>query len=302
MSSVYVSGGRLDTVQRIDEIKQLKKIDELKEIGLVKDVRISALPCPKINNESVVKSWSTAQIVALAVTAFASATAMRKATKQYKIAQDYFNLAKDQWDMFYQNYRPLEDKELTELALEKPYTPDYITDKGQAVEAVDNIFNQSEQHRLSLYRKYCICPDPDMLHGFDVSLSTVTGDIANFTRAYSRGITRTRNDTRWNRRTQSANRGRNLLNSSTNFANKAQALYGDYAKAMGGIAQGALGYLAYSLERKPTVYNQPRHRVHNRLSHFMEIGDNFHATYSVDGELQRVQGGVVEEEMLALEP
>lgn len=246
--SVNINSGRLNT---IGEIKTIGTIRE------VNDVRIRSLACPRVNDESIIESWSWAKVGSLLIATASAYYAYRAANERYKIAKRYWALARDNWDFFYNNYRPLEKKELAEIRVETPYQADYKAAVSGFNEAVPTIFNGIEAKRKALADKYCLCPDPATARYFALAKSTALGDMNNFARRYADNLADTKNDTRFARMVAAANRGRNMLSQSTAFAQKATSFYGDYANALNNFAADASKFAGYLDKRRPTVYNSP---------------------------------------------
>ena len=188
----------------------------------------------------------------------------KAAKEEYKIGKDYYDLAKEQWDFFLENYRPLEDQELSEIWAEPPYEPDYPKSIAGHTNTIDKVFAAAERHRSALTDKYCVCPDVSMFTKTDIMKSTVRGDSDNFGRRYAEKLAQEKNDIRWQRRISTASRGRNLLSESASLASKAAGLFGDYAKAMGNVASGAMAFSGYVNNRMQTEYNPVRQRINAR--------------------------------------
>ena len=78
MSTVYVSGGKIDTVNKIVTV------------GSTEDkpgMHIAALPCPKVNDEGLTGGWKILDGLAKAAALLASYRALQAARQQDKIAR-----------------------------------------------------------------------------------------------------------------------------------------------------------------------------------------------------------------------
>lgn len=230
----------------------------------VNDVSIKAFPCPKVNDKGLQGAWWWADKIAIAVALWATYETWKAAKEEYKIGKRYYDLAREQWDFFLENYKPLEDQELAEIWAELPYEPDYPKAIAGHTNAIDKVFNAAERHRSALSDKYCICPDVSQFTKTDIMKSTVRGDSDNFARRYTEKLAQEKNDIRWARRIAAASRGRNLLSDSASLASKAAGLFGDYAKAMGNVAAGAMAFSGYVNNRMQTEYNPVRQRINAR--------------------------------------
>lgn len=257
----------------IEQIKTIDGIKKLETIGSIQDVHIQSFPCPKVNDRSVTGSWTLAKLASAAITAAATAESFRAANEQYKISQRYWKLAKEEWDFFYDNYRPLEIKELTELNANPPNTPDYTSAVGGHTKYIDPIFSRIDKKRADLAAKFCVCASTSDAVRFDIAKSTIKGDTGNFARQYAEHMVDVRDDVRWARRVAAANRGRSLLSESTKYANKAAGYYGDYAGAMSGLASSAMYGNQWLSQRNKTEYNSWNEaRVDPRLKGLTKSG------------------------------
>lgn len=251
-NAVTLVGGYVDNIKNVSEIK---KVD---------NVSIKAFPCPKVNDAGLTGAWWWANLIAIAVTVWATSESYKAAKKEYEIGKRYYQLAKDQWDHFYNNYRPLEDQELAEIWNEQPYKPDYDNAIRGHTNLTDKLFSNADKHRQALMAKYCLCNDVSQFTKTENIKSIVKGDSDNFARRYAEKLAQEKNDLRWNKRIAAMARGRNILNQAASFASKAASLYGEYAKAMGGLANQAAQFSGYVQNRFRTTYNPVRDRIDGR--------------------------------------
>lgn len=291
MASTYVSGGTLDKVNEVGTMDKLNTIGTIKKI---ERVSIAAFPCPKVTDKGLTGGWWLADKIALAVALWATHESWKAAKEDYEIGKRYYNMAKEQWDFFYKAYRPLEEQELDEMWAEGEYTPDYGTATKGHTGLIDAVFTRADNHRQALASKYCVCDDVAQFTKTELVKSTVYGDSDNFARRYAEKLAQERNDTRWNRRTQAASRGRGMLAQSASFAAKASGFFGDYAKAMGGLAGNAQRFRGYLAERFETEYNPARRRVDGRadVPNYQYGNNNYIGTYSTIPTTGMSTGGV----------
>lgn len=269
--TVYITGGQLNGLGAIPNHVQINTIGSklnkvmVDEISRVKDVSIKAFPCPKVNDKGLTGAWYWADKIAIAVSLWATYETWKAAKEEYKIGKRYYELAKEQWDFFYDFYRPLEEQELDEIWAELPYKPDYNTAIKGHTHLIEPVFNRADMHRQHLSNKYCVCPDIGQFTKTHITKSTITGDSDNFARRYAEKLAQEKNDLRWARRVAAASRGRGLLSSSSSFASKAAGFYGEYARAMGGLAGNAMQFSGYVRNRNETEYNPVRDRIDSRM-------------------------------------
>lgn len=258
MASVYVSGGRLNTVSRVGTVDNMRRLGEVGVINEIKDVQIKSLPCPRVNNKGMIEAWSWSKVGSLAIAVASAKVSYDAAKNRYNIAKRYWALAQSEWDDFYTNYRPVEQEELAEIKAEPIPDVEYDTAQKGHTQSIEPIYRNISVHRNTLADKFCICPDKDMASQFLLAKSTIYGDLDNFSRRYAEDLQQRRDDLRWNKRTQAANRGRSLVSQSASFATKAQTFYAEYSDTMTSVAQGAAKFAGRLDQRRPTEYNQTR--------------------------------------------
>lgn len=245
-------------------INQVQNVERVGRIDRVNDVSIKAFPCPKVNDKGLTGAWWWADKIAIAVALWATYETWKAAKEEYKIGKRYYDLAKEQWDFFYNYYRPLEDQELAEIWAELPYLPDYKAAVQGHTRLIDKVFANAETKRKQLADLYCICADVGEFRKTDLMKSTVRGDSENFARRYAEKLAQEKNDIRWARRVAAASRGRGLLSASTSLASKAAGFFSDYAQAMGGLAGSAWAFSGYVRNRHQTEFNPVRQRINAR--------------------------------------
>lgn len=282
MASVYVSGGTLNNVNKVNTVgtmDKLKTIETVKTVdkivsvgnkdGLV-GVHIAAFPCPPVTGEGMKRGWQILDIIGKATAVLASQRALKAAQMQNKIARDYYNLAKDEWDYFYSTFRPLELTELAEIHATKPFKADYAT-AVEGHDCSDSVFENMTTHRKRLMGMFCVCPNLDSSINYDLALSTIRGDSKNFARRYAEKQAQKLDDLRWNRKLAAASRGRGLLPQSADFARIAADKFGNYSNAMTKFAGKAAEFSDYIRNRMETVYNgEHTNRINTRSGYYVD--------------------------------
>lgn len=266
MSAVVVTDGKLTSIATVNKISKVESVGKMAELGTVKKivsvgredgkqgVHIASFPCPKVNDKGLTASWKILDALAKGAALLASGRALKAAKMQDRIARQYYDLAKRQWEFYKANYVPLEKQELDEVHAEKKYVADYDTAiKGH--NCTDSIFDSAKDHKDKAIAEYCIRPDITMAHHFEFIQSTIRGDSNNFARRYAEFLAEKKDDERWNKKLQVASRGRGLLPQSADYANRSASAFGDYSNAMSGFAGQAIEFSSYIRNRRNTVYN-----------------------------------------------
>lgn len=288
--SLQVKDDGKRTLEPASEIKKVVSIVSMGSKDGTPGVHIAALPCPKINNRGLTAGWKILEGLSKAAAVLASTRALQAARQQDKIARVYYGLAEHQWNFYKGNYVPLELQEIDEVNRETQYKADYNNAiKGH--NCTELVFDSTEDHRDKIFKEYHVCTDPTTAIRFNIAMSTVKGDTLNFARRYAESLAERRDDIRWNKKMQVATRGRNLLPESSNFANRASGLFGEYSSAMSGLAGDALGFSGYIRNRVETQFNEDRIPSVTRLNNPSYTQLTGHA---LDGS-SRIQAPTVQE-------
>lgn len=262
--AVKVAGGTLDEVT---EIKSIPSIGS--ESGLA-GIHIASLPCPKVTGDGLTKGWQILDLIGKATAVLASHRAFKAAQMQNKIAREYYNLAKDEWDYFYNTFRPLEQAELAEIHATDPYKADYTT-ALEGHDCSDSVFENMTTHRERLMGMFCVCANLDSSINYDLALSTIRGDSKNFARRYAEKQAQKLDDLRWNRKIAAAGRGRGLLSQSADLARISADKFGQYSNAMTKFAGQAAEFSGYIRNRMETVYNgEHTNRINTRSGYWVD--------------------------------
>lgn len=270
MASVNVSGGKLDSVDNVNTIDTVNKIMSIGNKDGLPGLHIAAFPCPPVTGEGMTRGWQILDIIGKATALLASQRAYKAAQMQNKIARDYYNLAKDEWDYFYSTFRPLEQAELAEIHATDPFKADYATAVA-GHDCTDSVFENMTTYRKRLMGMFCVCPNLDSSINYDLALSTIRGDSKNFARRYAEKQAQKLDDLRWNRKLAAANRGRGLLPQSADFARIAAEKFGNYSNAMTKFAGQAAELSEYIRNRVESVYNgEHTNRINTRSGYYVD--------------------------------
>lgn len=262
--AVKVAGGKLG------EVTKIKSIPSIGSESGVAGIHIAALPCPSITGEGMTRGWQILDIIGKATATLASYRAFKAAQMQNKIAREYYNLAKDEWDYFYNTFRPLEQAELAEIHATDPYKADYTT-ALEGHDCSDSVFENMTTHRNRLMGMFCVCPNLDSSINYDLALSTIRGDSKNFARRYAEKQAQKLDDLRWNRKIAAAGRGRGLLSQSADLARISADKFGQYSNAMTKFAGQAAEFSGYIRNRMETVYNgEHTNRINTRSGPYVD--------------------------------
>lgn len=191
---------------------------------------------------------------AMAVAAINTAAAVKMADLQYDIAKQYLDIAK-WWRNYYNNtYKPWEDQELSEAWAQEKIDPMYDITIGRTRTYGRLQFRGVIDQSLRCTSAYCTGLREAMLKDIATAEATTIAAMANMGYRNERAYVEARNNTRWERRTQVLNRGRDMLANNVQFSSMAAGIFGDLGQQAGAGAAGAMRYLGYSWTRNETQF------------------------------------------------
>lgn len=183
------------------------------------------------------------------------------AYKAYDIAKQEWNMAKKYWRIaqnwmdYYKNYyAPVEDQEIAEaLALEEA-EPFYEIARGRARANAWFQFRGQLRQTLNCTSRYCTGLRNDML----VRLTRAQADAVSMSDGLGyrneRAYVEARNDVRFERRLNTAKRGRDIISGTAALGKAAANIYGDLGDQYWQGLVGAGKYLGYTEARNQTGY------------------------------------------------
>lgn len=216
----------------------------------------SCLPQTGTNDASQTSYANLMNAAAIAVAGINTAAAIRMAKLQSEIAQDYLDIAKSWRDYYNNTFRPIEDQELSEGRALTPYEPHFDWVVGQA------------KNTAKVLNKGKLCQAARSTNQYAVGLraARIKDQIASdaFAIAASAGLgyrielarKDALDDRRWKRLESILNRGRDMIAGNTSYSQLAAGIFGSLGAQAAEGASGAIRYLGYASERRPTVYSQ----------------------------------------------
>lgn len=213
-------------------------------------------PTPTVTDAGVMQNATMASLAATVIATINTVAAIQIARKQYNIAKSYYNMAKQKWEWFKTVYMPCETKAVLEACNTPEYSPQYGPTSDAYRFSTVNLFGEVIPEMNRLYGQHCICPDSSMYADATLAGAIMVGDSGNFALRYEENRKLARDDVRWNRRAQELNRGRNIQSTAFSYAQAAAGAYGNLGEQVGKAAEGAMGALAYFMNRNNTVYPQ----------------------------------------------
>ena len=197
------------------------------------------------------------------LSAAALAAAGYNAYKAYDIAKQEWDMAKKYWriaenwlDYYKDAYAPVEDQELEEaMALEKP-TSVYEAARGRARTSAWLEFRGQLRKAMRCTSRYCTGLRSDMLMRITQAQAQAVSLADGLGYRNERAYVEARDDVRWERRLNTAKRGRDMVAETPALGMASAGIYGSLLdQAWQGLESAGM-YLGYSGNRNQPVYPQ----------------------------------------------
>lgn len=202
------------------------------------------------------ESWEKLlwQAALIAIATANAAMQIYAISKRFEIAEDYADLAEDEWNRFADNYAPFERALLYSAANEAIYNPDYVGAKQRAAEQNATIFQDTNQQLSDMAKVYSLCLDTTHLNDLNYTRQLLQTDMTNFGYRDEEDFAVYKHNSRWNRRSSLLNVGRNLLGLAARYAQHADNMWTAFGDSVGNSAQGAMSLLGYLNHARTTQY------------------------------------------------
>lgn len=211
-------------------------------------------PKPEVTDSSVNATAALAELAAVTVATINTVMQLKIADMQWDIANKYYHLAFRKWKWFKDTYMPCEIAEMLEICnmpeYQKRYdslSTEYMQSGKDATATIDD-----ELQRIADAR--CLCFDPKIVKDFALLNNMIAVDGGNFAYRYEEARKIRKDDLRWNRRSQSLNRGRDIQSNAVKYGAMAIEGLGSSAQTLNGFAQGAQRFFGFFGARQATNY------------------------------------------------
>lgn len=176
------------------------------------------------------------------------------ATKEWLMADKYYQITQNWMDYYQGFYAPVEDQEVNE-ALNLPIEePDYETARGRARTVAWLQFKDVVRTATKCTSRYCTGLRQDMLADLSAAQANAVAMADALGYRNERAYIESRNEQRFVRMMETAKRGRDMVAGNPSLANAAAGIYGDlFDQAWAGLV-GAGNYLGYYTTRNQTNY------------------------------------------------
>ncbi len=206
-----------------------------------------AMPGPTDEGRGIVSSLLSA--AAIAAAAASTAQAVKIALEEYEIAKKYWQIAEDWLDVYRDMYAPVEDIEVKEAQELEPNDAFYTTARGRARVIAWLNFRGLVDKTVRCTSRYCVGLREDMLTDLSIAQADAVALADGLGYRNERAYIESRDDRRFEKKFNTAKRGRDMVASNVSLARSSADIYGSlYDQAWQGLV-GAGQYLGYARNR-----------------------------------------------------
>jgi hypothetical protein len=242
----------------VSDVKQNIKIEEIQKPVPNQICNWAAPTFGDIGQTVLHKVLAT---VAFAVGVWSAIEQMRVFNMRYKLAEDYARISQEQWDRFNKKYKPLELMAVSECLAAKEVKPDYPAALSLGLQMSGDGAAQARLAMAEFSRVYALCPSRSMATDFESGSVGLADDLVNFNYRNEETFALAKDTTRFNRRSDILNLGRNLSTQAASYGQTAASLLGAAANNLAQTTYGAFSLIGYLRNREVTAY--PDWMIHN---------------------------------------
>lgn len=191
---------------------------------------------------------------AIAAAGYNAYKAFDIAKQEWTMAKKYWRIAENWLDYYKDAYAPVEDQELDEaMALEKP-EPVYETARGRARTSAWFEFKGQLRKVMRCTSRYCTGLRNDMLMRISQAQAQAVALADGLGYRNERAYVEARDDVRWERRLNTAKRGRDIIAEVSALGMASAGIYGSLLdQAWQGLESAGM-YLGYTGRRNQPAY------------------------------------------------
>lgn len=176
------------------------------------------------------------------------------AMQEWEMAKKYWRIAEDWLDYYKSSYAPVEDQELWE-AMALPFAePSYETARGRARTSAWIAYKGKLRETMRCTSRYCTGLRTDMLIRISQAQAQAVSMADGLGYRNERAYTEARNDVRWDKRLNTAKRGRDLIADVTSLGAASAGIYGSLLDQAWQGLESAGQYLGYTQNRNKPSY------------------------------------------------
>ncbi|MBD5585298.1 MAG: hypothetical protein HDQ88_09470 [Clostridia bacterium] len=176
------------------------------------------------------------------------------AVQEWEMAKKYWRIAENWLDYYKSSYAPVEDQELWEAMALPIAEPSYETARGRARTSAWIAYKGKLREAMRCTSRYCTGLRTDMLIRISQAQAQAVSMADGLGYRNERAYTETRNDVRWEKRLNTAKRGRDLIADVTSLGAASAGIYGSLLDQAWRGLESAGQYLGYTQNRNQPAY------------------------------------------------
>ena len=191
---------------------------------------------------------------ALAAAGYSAYKAFDLANDEWNMAKKYWRIAQDWLDYYKNYYAPVEDQEIDEALKLEYVEPLYEVARGRARASAWIEFKGKMHGTMRCTSRYCTGLRTDMLMRIARAQADAVAMADGLGYRNERAYTETRNDVIFDRKFNTAKRGRDIIAETPSLGMAAAGIYGDQIDQAWEGLKGAGQYLGYYNSRVRPAY------------------------------------------------
>lgn len=216
---------------------------------------VGSVNCDKVNGCDWVNSNKVIAYASLGMAALTTLTAINMQKKELDIANQYYAMSRELHDYFFITYLPREKEMIDEAFAEPQYVAKYDMEGGRAVAVVNRQYKTVYDDLNRCATRYCTGIKRAMIADMVLQQSMARADAQNYAFRSEESRKDAKDDHRFARRKEMVALGRNMLQTSSSYAQIASTAYGTMAGQAGEAAKATVGEAMRRLAPEQT-YNE----------------------------------------------
>ena len=211
-------------------------------------------PIHGITNEDRDLFGTILSLAAFTAAGYSAYKAFDLANDEWRMAKKYWRIAQDWLDYYKNYYAPVEDQEIDEALKLEYVEPLYEVARGRARASAWIEFKGKLRGSMRCTSRYCTGLRTDMLVRIARAQADAVAMADGLGYRNERAYTETRNDIIFQRKLETAKRGRDIIAEAPSLGMAAAGIYGDQIDQAWEGLKGAGQYLGYWQNRRDTRY------------------------------------------------
>lgn len=176
------------------------------------------------------------------------------AQKEWEMAKKYWRIAENWLDYYKNAYAPVEDQELAEASKLEKAEPFYEAARGRARTSAWIEYKGKLRQAMRCTSRYCTGLRGDMLVRISQAQAQSVAMADGLGYRNERAYVEARNDVRWEKRLNTAKRGRDIIADVTSLGTASAGIYGSLLEQAWQGLESAGMYLGYTNNRNAPAY------------------------------------------------